>query len=140
MDMEKKFLSRDDIVAVEDGTFEDVWVEQWQGYVRIRSLTARERDRFESGLTRRVGKKEVKNLENVRAKLVALVATDDNNVMLFGGPDDLTLLGAKNADAVNTLFIKACELSGLSDEDVKDLEGKSETEDGTSSFSDSPEI
>lgn len=135
-DGEKKFLSRDEILAAVDVSYEDVYMEKWGGYVRLRSLTASERDRFEASLRKQVGKREVKNLENVRAKLVATVATDDQNQKLFTGANDQKLLGEKNAAELNTLFERACKLSGITDDDVKDLEGNSDEEDGTTSSSD----
>lgn len=134
----RRFLGRDDILNAEDRTFEDVYVEKWGGYVRIHALTASQRDRFEASLTRPVGNKgkTVRNFENMRARLVALTATDDRNEPLFTG-DDVRLLGNKNAAEVNQLFEVAARLSGLSDKDVRELEGNSDEEDGTTSSSDS---
>lgn len=133
-----KFLSKESILDADDRVYEDVYVERWGGYVRIHALTATQRDQFEASLVREVGKgkRQVRNLTNMRARLVALTATDDKNVPLFDKPEDVARLGGKNASEVNRLFEVAARLSGLSDEDVRELEGNSEEEDGTTSSSD----
>lgn len=138
----RKFLSRDDILNSDDRTYRDVYVERWGGYVRINALTASQRDRFEASLVRPVGNKgkTVRNVENMRARLVALTATDDQFNPIFTGPEDVRLLGNKNAAEVNALFEVAAEISGITEKDVKELEGNLDEEDGITSSSASPEI
>jgi len=69
-------LSKHDIMTVDDLKVEEVSVPEWGGSVLVRTLTARERDEFESST---VDKKSGKpNLENFRAKLVGLCLVDEN--------------------------------------------------------------
>lgn len=121
-----KFGSLQDILNAPDIEFRDVFAKRWGFNVRLQSLTARERDRFEASITREVGKggKQVKNLENIRARLLALVLVDanNNNAKMFTKPEEILALGNKNAEQLNELFEIACEMNGITKEDVKKLE------------------
>jgi hypothetical protein len=113
-------LSRDAILAAQDGQFEDVECPEWGGTVRIRALTGRQRDEFEcyvSG-TRR-GSKRL-NLDNLRAKLVSMTAVDEAGVLLFSAADAYAL-GDKAARVLDRLVEVAQRLAGLSEADVEEL-------------------
>ena len=71
------FLSRDAIFAVPDIQSEDVFVPQWSGTVRVKGLTARERDQFEADILRGKGKNVEVVKQNLRAKLVVRAAVDE---------------------------------------------------------------
>lgn len=122
-------LSRDQILGADDRTYEVVSCPEWGGEVRLRSLTGSERDEWENSLVRQVGKKQVANMRNARAKLIALCAVDEAGQPLFG-PGDVIKLGSKNAAPMDRLFEACQRLSGISDEDVKEMEeGFDETQD-----------
>lgn len=126
------FLSAENITSVNDLPFEDVEVPEWGGTVRIRTLSGTERDRFESeSQVKRKGEREM-NLENIRARLLALCLVDDTNKRLFIGPVAEKQLGRKSAKVLDRLFTKARELNGMSEADVEELtegfdEGQSES-------------
>jgi uncharacterized protein YbaP (TraB family) len=124
-----------EILQANDIEFRDVLCKRWGFHVRLRSLTARERDRFEASMTREVGKsgKTVKNLDNVRARLLALTMVDANNgnTKMFD-QEDIIALGEKNAEQLNEIFLEACKMNGISKEDVKKLEENLDEEDGDS--------
>ena len=131
------FLSRDAILEAPDLAIVDVEVPEWGGTVRVRALNVAERDAFEASCMKekREGGKEF-DPRNVRAKLAALTLVDENGLRMFQ-QDDIKALGRKSAKALARVFDAATRLNGLSDEDVKSLEGNSDGQDDDSS-SDSP--
>lgn len=114
-------LSKDAIFAQRDLQYEDVEVPEWGGTVRVRSLTGEERDDYEASLVRQVGNRPRANLRNMRAKLVAVSAVNEDGSQMFD-PADLMRLGQSNAAALDRLFETCQRLSGLSEDDVKELE------------------
>ena len=117
----KKYLSRAEILAQDDLKYEDVEVPEWGGAtVRVRSLNASERDRFEASTVQRNGKKVTTNLENIRARLCLLCLVDENGERLFQ-EEDTYPLGGKSAAALDRIFTVAQRLNGLRDEDVDEL-------------------
>lgn len=122
-------LSREQILSANDRTYEVVAAPEWGGDVRLQSLTAAERDGWENSMVRQVGGKQVVNARNARAKLVALSAVDGDGALLFTSADVIKL-GSKNAAPLDRLFTVCQRLSGISDEDVEEIEaGFDETQD-----------
>lgn len=122
-------LSRDDILKAEDRKFEVLPVPEWGGDVRLRTLTGRERDEFESSTvqTNKKGQQSA-NLVNIRARLVSLCIVDENDERIFPSKTDIHLLGDKSAAALERVFSKCNEMNGLTNEDVEELaENFSET-------------
>jgi hypothetical protein len=130
-------LSKEAIFAQNDQTHEDVEVPEWGGTVRIRSLTGEERDAYEASMVQQVGKKAKANLRNMRAKLVAMSAINEDGTQQFDQADVMRL-GQSNAAALDRLFEAAQRLSGLSDEDVKEMEEGFEPAPNGASTSGSP--
>ncbi len=119
-DKERTILDKDSIFAAEDITTEAVEVEEWGGWVLIRTLTGRERDRLEADLlSGRNGKAGV-NLDNVRAKMVVATAVDDEGNQLFT-LGDVIKLGEKSGAALSKVATVAQRLAGLSATDVEEL-------------------
>ena len=117
----KKFLTRDDILGINDLPYEDVLIPEWGNrYVRVRALTGAERDAFEQSIVEQKGKSTKMNLQNIRAKLVALTVVDEEGKRVFSDAD-AKLLGQKSALALNRVFEVAQKLSGLTPEDVDEL-------------------
>lgn len=120
------YLSKDDILAVQDVQYEDVEVPEWGGTVRVKSMTGTERDDFEGSMIKGKGKSASVNLSNLRAKLVARSVVDGANKRIFSD-EDITELGKKNSAALNRVYEVAQRLSGISPEDVDELTKNSET-------------
>ncbi len=117
---ERIVLGKDGILGAEDLITEAVEVEEWGGWVLIRTLTGRERDRLEADiLTGRNGKAGV-NLDNVRAKMVVATAVDDDGKQLFT-LGDVVKLGEKSGTALSKVATVAQRLAGLSTTDVEEL-------------------
>ena len=132
----KKYLNRAEILAQDDLKYEDVEVPEWGGaMVRVRSLNASERDRFEASTVQRNGKKVTTNLENIRARLVLLCLVDEKGERLFDEGDTYPL-GGKSAAALDRIFTVAQRLNGLRDEDVDELAKNSNGDQGADSLTD----
>ena len=120
----KKFLNKQEILAKEDLKTEDVFVPEWDAWVKVRTLNASERDHFEAGTVQRNGKKTTTNLENIRARLCLLCLVCEDGERLFA-EEDTYPLGGKSAAALDRIFTVAQRLNGLRDEDVTELAGES---------------
>jgi len=122
-----KLLTRDAILQAQDLPTQDVEVPEWGGTVRVRALTGAERDAFEQSIVEQRGKSTRMNLQNVRAKLVALTVVDENGNRIFSDAD-AKLLGQKSAAALNRVFEVAQKLSGITPEDVEELTKNSDSD------------
>ncbi len=120
-------LTRDAILQVQDLPTERVHVPEWGGDVLVRALTGAERDRFEQSIVEQRGKSTRMNLQNIRAKLVALTVVDEQGNRIFKD-EDVKWLGNKSAAALDRIFEVAQRLSGLRDEDVEELAKNSESD------------
>ena len=121
---DKVFFGREDLLKIVDLQTEDVWVPEWNSWVRVRGLNGAERDQFESSVVEMHGKKVVVKSENMRAKLVALCVVDESGGRLFSDRD-VEALGQKSASALQRVFEVAQRLSGLTEADVEELEKNS---------------
>ena len=117
----KKYLDRAAILAQDDLKYEDVLIPEWGGaWVRVRSMSASERDRFEAGTVQRNGKEVTTNFENIRARLCIMCLVNENGERLFDETDTFPL-GGKSAAALQRVFEVAQRLNGLREEDVNEL-------------------
>lgn len=125
-------LSKDAIFSQDDSKTEDVSVPEWGGTVRVRSLTGAERDDFEASMIHQVGNTARANMRNMRAKLVSLSAINEDGSPLFAAADVIKL-GQRSASALDRLFSSCQRLSGLGEDDVKELaEGFGDAPNGAS--------
>jgi len=131
----KKFLNKAEILAKDDLKTEDVFVPEWDAWVKVRSLNASERDHFEASTVQRNGKRVTTNLENIRARLCLLCMVDEEGNRLFDEGDTFPL-GGKSASALDRIFTVAQKLNGLRDEDVDELAKNSSAGQSEDSVSD----
>lgn len=122
-------LSRTEILNANDLGHSDIAVPEWTppgqptAYVRVKMLTAKERDEWEASLVQGKGRKQSVNTENIRAKLIAATAIDAEGRLIFS-LDDVLALGAKSAAAADRVYSGAAALNKISKEDVEDEAGK----------------
>lgn len=126
-------LTRDQILSADDAQKEFVPVPEWapptdpDAGVWVHGLSGTDRDRFDMSMIIQKGKKQELNFRNLRARLIALTAFDGPDPAtarrLFE-PADVEALGKKNAAALQRVYGKAQELSGLSNEAVEELTGE----------------
>lgn len=117
---ERKFLGKQAILTAQDTPVAELEVPEWGGWVRIKTLTAQERDALESEIVQRNGRDIRTNTRNIRARVVALACVDEKGAPLFGLAD-IEALGQKSAKALDRVFGRASELAGMRPEDVEEL-------------------
>lgn len=105
------YLSKQQILDAQDREYVDVEVPEWGGTVRISTMTAAQRDRYEVMFA------EARNGANgantsLRALLVAACAVDEKGDALFTLAD-VEALGLKSGTALNRVFARALDLNIL---------------------------
>lgn len=118
----RRILGKRDILEAADMNTEEVEVPEWGGVVIVRALTGTERDSYEADIFA-TGTPGQYNLQNIRAKLAARTMIDEQGVRLFSD-SEVSKLGLKSASALDRVFGVAQRLSGLTNQDVKDLEAQ----------------
>lgn len=118
------FLTKKQILEAQDLVTEVVSVPEWSGEVRVRSLSAAERDQFEDKIVKREGKRSRVILTDVRAKLAAACMIDEAGERLFSDAE-VAALTKKSAAALQRVFDVAQRLAGITDEDAEELEKNS---------------
>lgn len=115
-----KLLGRDAILGAKDMPHRDVPVPEWDGVVRVRSITAAERDAFEQEtLDRKLA--DPPRAAMPRARLVALCAIDGDGAPLFT-LEHIEALAAKSGKAMDRMFAAAQALNFISARDIEELE------------------
>lgn len=124
-------LSRDSILKASDIEVEYVEVPEWKGSVKVTGLTGTEKSDYEATLFKQKGKDVEMNMKNAMVKLVVLTCIDEEGNKIFQRAD-VEALGAKSGKAISKVYKVAAKLSGLTDDDIKELtENLSETPDDT---------
>lgn len=131
-----RLLTRQEILSIRDIRTETVFVPEWGGSVKIKAMTGKERDAWETALFQIDGKDVKMNKENLRAKLVALTVVDEAGQRLFTEAD-VEALGSKSAAALDRVYQASQKLSGLTPDDIKEMEKNLETDHSDSTASSS---
>lgn len=118
--MEKKFLGRDAVLTKQDVPERDVYVPEWDGWVKVRGLTAKQRDEFEKSIMVGKGRSREVNVLNLRAKLAARTVVGEDGQPLFAEAD-VPALSEKSASAIERIVDVALELSGMTEADQEEL-------------------
>ena len=109
-------LGRDQILVGAPLASADVDIPEWGGTVRVREMTAGERDAFDVLLV----EDQHLDLRDYRAKLLAATACDEEGKLLFG-QGDLEALTKLGAGAMDRLFEAAARLNHLTSGDMDAL-------------------
>ena len=117
-------LTRADILGASDIKTEDVHVPEWGGTVRVKGLSASQRDAFETASVSGQGKNVNVNFANIRARLAALCIVGEDDKPIFTDAD-VRKLGEKSASALSRVFDVCSRLSGIGAEDIEELAGNS---------------
>jgi hypothetical protein len=122
MSEEFVFLGRDEILDIDDIKTEVVPVPEWgpRVAVRLKVLSAAERDAFEASTVTTKGGRQKPNLANLRARLVARCMVDEDGKRIFES-GDVARLGNKSSAALDRLFAKCQEINGFSEKDIEEL-------------------
>lgn len=128
---------RDAILNAQDLPTEEVATDEWGAFgfptVRVRGLTAGEREKWE----RSVGDQDGKQPTGIREKLVALTVVDAQGNPEFT-EDDVAMLSNQSSAVIVRLFDAARRLSGMQTEAELEAENPSKGDQGESNSSDSP--
>lgn len=116
-------LNKDQILQAQDLPFEDVETPEWGGAVRVRTMTAAEKDQYDADVWDLEGEKVVMKRDNSSAKLLARCIVGEDGKRLFS-EKEIALLGGKSTKAINRLSDVARNLNGLNREVQKEAEKK----------------
>lgn len=129
------YLTKDAILSAIDIGYDEVDVPEWGGTVRIRGLSGDERDRYEQSIVTFKGSQPQPKFAGARARLVAWSIVDEKGDRLFNDRE-VDALGRKSAQALERVYNAARRLSGLTEEDIEELVGNSDSVPSGSSTSD----
>lgn len=120
-----KLLTKDQILGLDDRDYVEIEVPQWEGTVRLGTMTAHDRDTFESqfvGAEKLPEARKNKLYMDLRARFLAKCIVGEDGKRLFTNADIKELSG-RSAPVINLLFNEARKLNGLTQADVEELEG-----------------
>lgn len=113
--MTKKLLTKDDIFSADDIKTEIVEIPEWDGSVKVQTLTALEKGKWEqSGIAD--GKVTV---DFMKSGLVARSVVDDKGKRIFTD-GHIAALAAKSSAAIERIYEVAARLSQVGEHDVRD--------------------
>lgn len=112
---------RNRILQTQDIKREAVEVPEWGVTLYVRGMTGRERDAYEESLVQGRGRNARLSLVGARAKMVVMCTEDEAGNRVFTD-DDAKILQHKSAAALERLWSKIRELSGMTVEDEAELE------------------
>lgn len=127
-------LGRDAIFAVEDRQIIPLEIPEWNGTVFLRVMGGKERDSYENSLVNPATGKLTRR-DNYRARFAVLVLCNAEGERLFGD-GDVKKLSGKSAKALDRIWDAGTKLNGMTDEDIEEIAGNSESSQSEDSGSD----
>lgn len=128
---EQKFLSAQDILLADDLAEEDVFVEEWGGWVTVREITAADRDWMDAEMLKDAQEGRGVILENdqgnkfgadaFRLRLVTLSLVDKNTGERLFSNKQVEALGRKSNSAINNLSTVVLRVNGMTEEDIQEM-------------------
>ena len=123
-------IGRDDLLTPVKRTFHDV--ETSRGMVRLRSVTERERARFEADTLDKSGKVTKRGLVSMKPRLIILCAVDDQGDPILNNGDIDSLLDM-DSQTINQLADVCQQLVGITENDVEEMQKNNERAPGDDS-------
>jgi hypothetical protein len=119
-------LNRDSILAAEDKNYEDVYVPEWNGTVRVAGMSGADRNAYQASMVvlGPNGSVQRLNMADQLAKLLSRSLVDDEGNRLFSDKD-VKALSSKDGAVLDRLGDVAMRISGLRKEDLESAAGKS---------------
>lgn len=114
---EKKFLSKLDVINADDKKPIELFIPEWNGYVKIKHMSGAERDKWEAGNKRKDGSFDY---QNFRARLAVLTLLDADNQPMFTA-SEVNELGKKSGVALDRIFTVILETNKITEKDVEDM-------------------
>ena len=116
-------LTREAILKADDLPTKDVPVPEWGGTVRVRSMTAKDRDAIETTIMMARQEGEQSQV-NVRARYAAACIVDDAGRPLFS-VNDVEMLGEKSGAALDRVYSAVVDLNLIDPAEVEKQAGES---------------
>ena len=121
MDSQNNYLSKDEILGMDDIPTEEVIVPEWKNRkVLISGLTAAGRNAYQASLSEIKGNQRKVKLEHSTAKLLVRTIVDANRQPIFQ-EGDIIRLGTKSAAVLERLAKVAVRLSGMDEEAAAEI-------------------
>lgn len=111
-----KILSVEDINAANDTVAVEVEVSEWGGAILVRGMTGGERAEFEEQVSKNL------SMKHLKVDLILKCAVDEKGKRIFENKHKQMLLD-KSSTAIEKVFDKIFELSGLSPDGEEVAEG-----------------
>lgn len=113
---------KDLILSADDRPTATVKVPEWKCSVTIRAFSAGDRDAIEMQIAS--ARLENKPVENIRAKIAALIIIDENGNRVFTDAE-IPVLAAKSAKALDRIFDAHLKLNKLTEDEADEYEKNS---------------
>ena len=113
-------LNKQNIIDAADIHYKTIAVPEWGGEVRIRSLTAAQRDNYETLLMAQPKHDGMLRLDNVRARFAVMSVVDDAGELVFTDAD-IETLAKKSASALGRIYDAVTALNAIAAADVEEL-------------------
>lgn len=124
-------LTAEAILALDDLELIELPIPEWGRTVWIKTMTGKERDKYEEGLVRTRGRGRNQTREmaigNARAQLAVRVVCDKDGNRIFND-SHADALGNKSAAALQRIWDVAADKSRISPDDLDEMLGNSETD------------
>jgi len=110
-----KTLTKNDILHAKDIQVEELEIPEWNGKVHIRTLSGKERDKFESDCRDSEGNMI---LGDFRARFACLVLSNEDGEPIFSS-HDVHQLTKRSAKALDRILDVGMRLNGMSSQDME---------------------
>lgn len=114
-----KFLTKESILNAKDLNITEVEVPEWDGYIYLRALTGEEGNNLIEIYSSDGTPEEKTN--RAKEEILRLSICDETGDNLFT-KDDIKDLQKKNREVLTRIFLKAQDLSGLSQKKIEAIE------------------
>ncbi len=115
-------ITKDFIEQIDDSQVIMVSVPEWKCHVYLKSLSSYDCDKYLESINN--GKTQ--NLDNVRARLVALCLCAEDGTPVFDSPaKGAMILGKKNSTVIKRLCDQCRYMNGMTEESIEDKKGNS---------------
>jgi len=112
-------LTKEQILGAKDLPIREIPVPEWNGSVRMQTLSGKDRDSFEDTIQKRKTGQLIE-LKGLKVMLLSLTVIDEAGALMFSEAD-LVKLNEKSSKAINNLFEVATEMNGIGEEAVEEL-------------------
>jgi hypothetical protein len=117
-----KDLTIQDILTIEDRKIARVYVEEWDGWIYIRVLSAKERSEIEDLFAKMSNSKMESG--KFRKELLKRTWVDKSGDMVIADEAVATHMMNKSATAIEAIFEASCEINAFRKKDVDTLKKK----------------